>query len=162
MRTCRLEPRYSLIGFQRRLWEAKIAESLDKRPNKKGEYVFLRSQQVRGYVYPNFYLRLIIDHQLVGTALLILVKAELTAVIRNVEAATHKVSVTPVLWGCFLSPYFIRLVCVEYQETRVRWRFASIIMTPISASSRPTLPLAIVMWMSVTRTTTQLPTVCTS
>ncbi|KAI0346811.1 inositol polyphosphate phosphatase [Trametopsis cervina] len=57
---------------KRRIWEAKLTETLGKRPNKKSEYVFLRSQQ------------------LVGTALLILVKTELAAVIRNVEAATHK------------------------------------------------------------------------
>ncbi|KAI0700745.1 inositol polyphosphate phosphatase [Cytidiella melzeri] len=80
------EPDIIAIGFQeivpltaqqivqadpekRRIWEAKIIETLGKRPNKKNEY--------SGF-------------QLVGTALLILVKAELTAVIRNVEAATHK------------------------------------------------------------------------
>ncbi|THG98860.1 hypothetical protein EW026_g3386 [Hermanssonia centrifuga] len=57
---------------KRRMWEKKIADTVDRRPNKKGEYVLLRSQQ------------------LVGTALLILVKSGLTAVIRNVEAASHK------------------------------------------------------------------------
>ncbi|OBZ76240.1 Inositol-1,4,5-trisphosphate 5-phosphatase 1 [Grifola frondosa] len=57
---------------KKRMWEAKIMDTLDRRPNKKSQYVLLRSQQ------------------LVGTALLVLVKKELTAVIRNVEAATHK------------------------------------------------------------------------
>ncbi|GBE79963.1 Inositol-1,4,5-trisphosphate 5-phosphatase 1 [Sparassis crispa] len=57
---------------KRRIWEAKITDTLDKRPDKKTDYVLLRS------------------HQLVGTALLVLVKSELAAVIRNVEAATHK------------------------------------------------------------------------
>ncbi|TFK43681.1 phosphatidylinositol phosphate phosphatase [Crucibulum laeve] len=57
---------------KRRVWEAKILETLDHRPNKKSDYVLLRSEQ------------------LVGTALLILVKSELTAVIRNVEGATRK------------------------------------------------------------------------
>ncbi|KAI0089103.1 inositol polyphosphate phosphatase [Irpex rosettiformis] len=83
------EPDIIAIGFQeivpltaqqivqtdpekRRIWETKILDILAKRSNKKTEYVFLRTQQ------------------LVGTALLILVKTELTAVIRNVEAATHK------------------------------------------------------------------------
>ncbi|KAI0750962.1 inositol polyphosphate phosphatase [Daedaleopsis nitida] len=57
---------------KRRMWEAKILDTLERRPNKKNDYILLRS------------------HQLVGTALLVLVKKELTAVIRNVEAASHK------------------------------------------------------------------------
>ncbi|EJF56616.1 inositol polyphosphate phosphatase [Dichomitus squalens LYAD-421 SS1] len=57
---------------KRRMWEAKIVDTLERRPNKQSEYILLRS------------------HQLVGTALLVLVKKELTAVIRNVEAASHK------------------------------------------------------------------------
>ncbi|RPD80946.1 inositol polyphosphate phosphatase [Lentinus tigrinus ALCF2SS1-7] len=57
---------------KKRVWEAKILDTLDRRPNKKCDYILLRS------------------HQLVGTALLVLVKKELTAVIRNVEAASHK------------------------------------------------------------------------
>ncbi|KAG6821534.1 hypothetical protein H0H93_000043 [Arthromyces matolae] len=57
---------------KRRIWEKKIFETLDRRPNKKCDYVILRSEQ------------------LVGTALIILVKNDLLAVIRNVEAATRK------------------------------------------------------------------------
>ncbi|KAF8076611.1 inositol polyphosphate phosphatase [Lyophyllum atratum] len=57
---------------KRRIWEKQIFETLDRRPNKKCNYVLLRSEQ------------------LVGTALIILVKSELTAVIRNVEATTRK------------------------------------------------------------------------
>ncbi|KAM5535531.1 hypothetical protein V8D89_010868 [Ganoderma adspersum] len=57
---------------KRRLWETKIVDTLERRPNKKSDYILLRS------------------HQLVGTALLVLVKKELTAVIRNVEATSHK------------------------------------------------------------------------
>ncbi|KAJ4479331.1 inositol polyphosphate phosphatase [Lentinula aciculospora] len=57
---------------KRRIWETTILEALDRRPQKKSDYVLLRSEQ------------------LVGTALLVLVKSELTAVIRNVEAATRK------------------------------------------------------------------------
>ncbi|KAJ3993489.1 SacI homology domain-containing protein, partial [Lentinula boryana] len=57
---------------KRRIWETKIIETLNRRPKKKSDYVLLRSEQ------------------LVGTALLILVKTELTAVIRNVEATTRK------------------------------------------------------------------------
>ncbi|KIK67838.1 hypothetical protein GYMLUDRAFT_68857 [Collybiopsis luxurians FD-317 M1] len=57
---------------KKRLWENKIMETLDRRPKKKSDYVLLRSEQ------------------LVGTALLVLVKSELTAVIRNVEATTRK------------------------------------------------------------------------
>ncbi|KAI0375801.1 inositol polyphosphate phosphatase [Pilatotrama ljubarskyi] len=57
---------------KKRMWETKVLDTLDRRPNKKSTYILLRS------------------HQLVGTALLVLVKTELTAVIRNVEAASHK------------------------------------------------------------------------
>ncbi|KAJ3478633.1 hypothetical protein NLI96_g9624 [Meripilus lineatus] len=57
---------------KRRMWETKILDVLSRRPNKESEYILLRSQQ------------------LVGTALLVFVKKELTSVMRNVEAATHK------------------------------------------------------------------------
>ncbi|KAJ3518071.1 hypothetical protein NLJ89_g77 [Agrocybe chaxingu] len=57
---------------KRRVWENKILATLDRRPQKKCDYVLLRSEQ------------------LVGTALLILVKSELTAVIRNVEGTSRK------------------------------------------------------------------------
>ncbi|KZT13014.1 DNase I-like protein [Laetiporus sulphureus 93-53] len=57
---------------RRRAWEGKILGALNQRSGKKDHYVLLRS------------------HQLVGTALLILVKSELTSLIRNVEAATQK------------------------------------------------------------------------
>ncbi|KAF7970774.1 hypothetical protein HWV62_23038, partial [Athelia sp. TMB] len=52
---------------KRRVWENRIMDTLDRRPNKKCDYVLLRS-----------------------TALLVLTKSELTPVIRNVEAATRK------------------------------------------------------------------------
>lgn len=48
--------------------------TLDKRKNKKTDYVLLRSGQ------------------LVGTALIVLCKREIAAEIRNVEAAIKKVS----------------------------------------------------------------------
>ncbi|KAF7432917.1 inositol polyphosphate 5-phosphatase [Pleurotus ostreatus] len=57
---------------KRRVWETKILETLDQYPNKTSNYVLLRSEQ------------------LVGTALLVLVKSELTGVMRHVEAATRK------------------------------------------------------------------------
>ncbi|PPQ65581.1 hypothetical protein CVT26_000530 [Gymnopilus dilepis] len=57
---------------KRRVWESRILDTLDRRPNKRCDYVLLRSEQ------------------LVGTALLVLVKSELTAVIRNVEGTTRK------------------------------------------------------------------------
>ncbi|KZT29277.1 DNase I-like protein [Neolentinus lepideus HHB14362 ss-1] len=83
------EPDIFAIGFQeivplnaqqilqtdpekRRIWEAKILDTLARRSDKKEEYVILRSEQ------------------LVGTALILLVKAQLTSVIRNVEATTRK------------------------------------------------------------------------
>ncbi|KAG6809425.1 hypothetical protein H0H92_000296, partial [Tricholoma furcatifolium] len=60
---------------KRRIWEKQIFETLDRRPNKKCNYVLLRSEQ---------------HLQLVGTALIVLVKRDLLSVIRNVEAATRK------------------------------------------------------------------------
>ncbi|KAF7355511.1 Inositol polyphosphate phosphatase [Mycena sanguinolenta] len=83
------EPDMFVLGFQeivpltaqqivqtdpekRRIWEGRILDTLDRRPNKKASYVLLRSEQ------------------LVGTALLVLVKSELTPVMRNVEAASRK------------------------------------------------------------------------
>ncbi|KAH7930711.1 DNase I-like protein [Leucogyrophana mollusca] len=83
------EPDMFILGFQeivaltaqqlvqtdpekRRMWEARILESLDHRPLKKCDYVLLRSEQA------------------LGTALIVLVRSELTAVIRNVEGATRK------------------------------------------------------------------------
>ncbi|KAF8269062.1 SacI homology domain-containing protein [Lactarius quietus] len=83
------EPDLMVLGFQeivpltaqqivqtdpekKRIWENKIVETLDRRPNKKCDYILLRSEQ------------------LVGTALIVLVKSELTAVIRNVEATKCK------------------------------------------------------------------------
>ncbi|KAJ7930003.1 SacI homology domain-containing protein [Mycena leptocephala] len=83
------EPDMFVLGFQeivpltaqqivqtdpekRRIWENRILETLDRRPNKKATYVLLRSEQ------------------LVGTALLVLVKSELTPVMRNVEATSRK------------------------------------------------------------------------
>ncbi|KAF8969491.1 inositol polyphosphate phosphatase [Flammula alnicola] len=57
---------------KRRVWENKILDTLDRRPNKKTDYVLLRSEQ------------------LVGTALLVFVRLELTAVIRNVEGTSRK------------------------------------------------------------------------
>ncbi|RXW21953.1 hypothetical protein EST38_g3922 [Candolleomyces aberdarensis] len=83
------EPDMFVLGFQeivpltaqqivqtdpekRLAWERKLLDTLERRPNKKANYVLLRSEQ------------------LVGTALILLVKSELTAVIRNVEATTRK------------------------------------------------------------------------
>ncbi|KAJ7752739.1 SacI homology domain-containing protein [Mycena maculata] len=83
------EPDMFVLGFQeivpltaqqivqtdpekRRIWEGRILDTLDRRPNKKVNYVLLRSEQ------------------LVGTALLVLVKSDLTPVMRNVEATSRK------------------------------------------------------------------------
>ncbi|KAN0097411.1 SacI homology domain containing protein [Tylopilus felleus] len=84
-----LEPDIFVLGFQeivlltaqqivqtdpetRRVWEHKIMETINGRSKTSGEYVLLRSEQ------------------LVGTALFVIVKSELTSVIRNVEGATRK------------------------------------------------------------------------
>jgi len=83
------EPDMFVLGFQeivpltaqqivqtdpekRRMWESVIMKTLANRPNKTAEYLILRSEQ------------------LVGTALILLVKSELTSAIRNVEATTRK------------------------------------------------------------------------
>ncbi|KIJ70155.1 hypothetical protein HYDPIDRAFT_35582 [Hydnomerulius pinastri MD-312] len=83
------EPDIFILGFQelvpltaqqivqtdpekKRAWEHKIMEALNGRLHKSGDYVLLRSEQ------------------LVGTALLVIVKSELTSVIRNVEGASRK------------------------------------------------------------------------
>jgi len=80
---CKQTPRKSeLLGlfvsfadkrFPRKMWERVILDTLARRPNKKSEYIVLRSEQ------------------LVGTALIILVRTDITGAIRKVEAATRKV-----------------------------------------------------------------------
>lgn len=84
-----MEPDMFVLGFQeivpltaqqivqtdpekRRVWETRLMDVFDRRGNKTCDYVLLRSEQ------------------LVGTALMIFVKSELTSVIRNVEATTRK------------------------------------------------------------------------
>ncbi|EPT03582.1 hypothetical protein FOMPIDRAFT_1046622 [Fomitopsis schrenkii] len=57
---------------RRRMWETKILDTLNKRSEKKGDYILLRG------------------HQLVGTALLVFVKSDITSAIRKAEAASHK------------------------------------------------------------------------
>ncbi|QRV87863.1 hypothetical protein RhiJN_15881 [Ceratobasidium sp. AG-Ba] len=83
------EPDLFVLGFQeivpltaqqivqtdpekKRMWESYIMDTLATRRDRKAEYVVLRSEQ------------------LVGTALFVLCKTELTGSIRNVEAATKK------------------------------------------------------------------------
>lgn len=83
------EPDFFVLGFQeivpltaqqivqtdpekKRMWENYIRDTLATRRDRKSEYIILRSEQ------------------LVGTALIVLCKAELTQHIRNVEAATKK------------------------------------------------------------------------
>lgn len=57
---------------KKRRWEHTIMTSLDRRPDKKSSYVILRSDQ------------------LVGTALIILVKSDMVNEVRSVEATTKK------------------------------------------------------------------------
>ncbi|TFY81149.1 hypothetical protein EWM64_g2863 [Hericium alpestre] len=57
---------------KKRMWESRILDTLDRRPNKKCDYVLLRSEQ------------------LVGTALIVVMKADLIGIVRNVEATTRK------------------------------------------------------------------------
>lgn len=58
---------------RRRRWEQHILSTIVNRPEKKSDYVLLRSGQ------------------LVGTALIVLCKKEVAAEVRNVEAAIKKV-----------------------------------------------------------------------
>ncbi|GJN88599.1 hypothetical protein Rhopal_001565-T1 [Rhodotorula paludigena] len=60
---------------KKRRWEAHILQTLADRPDKKSDYLILRSGQ------------------LVGTALIVLCKREIAGEIRNVEAATKKTGV---------------------------------------------------------------------
>ncbi|GAA5914549.1 hypothetical protein JCM8208_001200 [Rhodotorula glutinis] len=86
------DPALLVIGFQeivplspqqimstdpamKRRWEAHILKTLADRPDKKSDYVLLRSGQ------------------LVGTALIVLCKKEVAGEVRNVEAATKKTGV---------------------------------------------------------------------
>ncbi|KIJ23305.1 hypothetical protein M422DRAFT_276146 [Sphaerobolus stellatus SS14] len=83
------EPDLFVLGFQeivpltaqqilqtdptkKQMWESILLDTLARRSNKKADYVILRSEQ------------------LVGTALIILVKSNLVANIRNVEGTTKK------------------------------------------------------------------------
>lgn len=61
------------------MWERVILDTLARRPNKKSEYIVLRSEQ------------------LVGTALIVLVRTDITGSIRKVEAATRKVCHLPIM-----------------------------------------------------------------
>ncbi|GAA5938180.1 hypothetical protein JCM3775_002909 [Rhodotorula graminis] len=86
------DPALLVIGFQeivplspqqimstdpamKRRWEAHILKTIADRPDKKSDYVLLRSGQ------------------LVGTALIVLCKKEVAGEVRNVEAATKKTGV---------------------------------------------------------------------
>ncbi|CAG8435658.1 8673_t:CDS:10 [Funneliformis mosseae] len=79
------EPELYVIGFQeivelmpqqvfilRRIWEKEISETLERRPNKRSDYVILRSGQ------------------LVGTALVIYARSDIVSNIRNVEYLMKK------------------------------------------------------------------------
>jgi hypothetical protein len=82
--------RLHLTNINRRIWEAKVLETLDQRPNKKCDYILLRSEQastIFSQLKPSSWN----IFQLVGTALMVIVRSELTGVIRNVEAASRKV-----------------------------------------------------------------------
>jgi hypothetical protein len=110
----------------RRAWEAKILDTLEHRPNKKNDYILLRSEQViQNNSKFSTAMFNIGPFQLVGTALIVLVKAELTGVIRNVEATARKV-------GVFYSLYrhhhglirnSCRPVCAVCPGIKVQWAY---------------------------------------
>ena len=83
------EPDFIVLGFQeivqlnagqiinadpakKRAWESAVLQTLARRPDAKADYVLLRSEQ------------------LVGAALMVIVKTSMIADIKNVEAATRK------------------------------------------------------------------------
>jgi hypothetical protein len=83
------------------MWERVILDTLARRPNKKSEYIVLRSEQ------------------LVGTALIILVRTDITGAIRKVEAATRKVcAIFPCLHSPFIQSLIIRLAFEECRGIR--------------------------------------------
>lgn len=63
--------------------------TLANRPNKKCDYLLLRSEQVSSYNMFNAWIEFI--GKLVGTALVLVVKTELASIVRNVEGAKCKV-----------------------------------------------------------------------
>lgn len=63
---------HSHRDLRRRVWENKLMDALARRPKKTADYILLRSQQ------------------LVGTALIVLVRSEHLGTLRSVEAATRK------------------------------------------------------------------------
>lgn len=67
---------FHVTGCRRR-WESCILASLEQREDKKTSYTILRSDQ------------------LVGTALIVLVKTDMVPEIRSVEATTKKVDANP-------------------------------------------------------------------
>jgi hypothetical protein len=88
---CDVFPPLLTFFYARRVWETKLIDVFDRRGNKTCDYVLLRSEQV-GLSLPVTPSGILNVFQLVGTALMIFVKSELTSVIRNVEGTSRKVS----------------------------------------------------------------------
>lgn len=138
-------PLYSPFRHCRRVWETRLMDVFDRRGNKTCDYVLLRSEQVEfpfclsSGDYRTFF-------QLVGTALMIFVKSELTSIIRNVEGTSRKVCLTKdvdLLHSCIFVAH--RRGSGGCLGTKERLQFASNITTRVSASSRLT-------WQPGTRT----------
>jgi len=107
-------------------------ETLERRPHKTCDYVLLRSEQVIHICVLNeVMLKPLL--QLVGTALLVIVRSDLTAVIRNVEGAARKVGLKSTTQKHDLN-IISRLVYVACPETKVVLESDWIIMTLASAS----------------------------
>ena len=134
-----------------RVWENKILDTLDRRPNKKCDYVLLRSEQVS--TYPALLLKYSFQYlvQLVGTALLVLVKSELTAVIRNVEGTSRKVAIPCTPWSSAWTNR-VRQDCEACPETRERLEYGLTITILVFASWRLILLLVILTSRKGTQT----------
>lgn len=97
------DPAFLVIGFQEivplspqqimitdplklRLWEARILKTITDRPDKKAEYIILRSEQ------------------LVGTALIVLARLDVAPLVRNIEATTKKTGLKGIAGNSVFSP----------------------------------------------------------
>lgn len=103
--TCRNAQFSLLVPLRRRIivflavlsrtWERFIQQTFTNRPNAKSKYVMLRSEQ------------------LVGSALIVMIKEELTPVVKNVEGASKKVCLSRVLEGR-ISKLIGRCICLFF------------------------------------------------
>lgn len=118
---------------RRRMWEALILKTINGRPRRQNTYIPIGTQQVCTIAYCCIWHSLTGCGQLVGTAILILVKEPLSAEIRGVDSATHKVIYFPEKRNTSLTPVS-RPASEACLATRVPLLSGWITTTPASAS----------------------------